>query len=81
MLKTQTNQVLIIINQFYIFPKFMRNLIITILNSLLYSHQFGFRSEHFTHHALIALVDKVSKALGERDMMIGNVLKNISMVS
>ena len=33
--------------------------------------QFGFRQGHSTHHALIALVDKITKSLDNRDIVIG----------
>ena len=40
-------------------------------NGLLYSNQFGFRKSHGTNHAIISLVEKVSKALDTGKFVIG----------
>ena len=37
--------------------------------NLIYKHQFGFRREHSTHHALITLMDKITKSLDEGKIM------------
>ena len=39
--------------------------------NILYQNQFGIRQGHSTHHALIALVDKITKSLGNRNIVIG----------
>ena len=39
--------------------------------NLLYQNQFGFRQGHSTHHALISLVDKITKSLDSGDILIG----------
>ena len=39
--------------------------------NLLYKLQFGFRKEQSTQHALITLVDNITKALDEGIMLIG----------
>ena len=56
--------------QFYnffskVFEKIMSNYIIEFMeeNKLFYNNQFGFRKQHSTSHAIITLIDKVSKAL------------------
>ena len=40
-------------------------------NGLFYSNQFGFRKSHGTNHAIISLVEKVSKALDTGKFVIG----------
>ena len=39
--------------------------------NILYQNQFGFRQGHSTHHALISLVDKITKFLDSGDIVIG----------
>ena len=39
--------------------------------NVLYQNQFGFRQGHSTHHALITLVDKITKSLDNGDIVIG----------
>ena len=39
-------------------------------NKLSYCHQFGFRKQHSTCHAIITLVEKVSKALDTRKIVV-----------
>ena len=48
-----------------IYEKIVANYLIDFLdsNNLLYKYQFGFRKSHSTSHAIITLVDKVSRAL------------------
>ena len=36
-----------------------------------YQNQFGFRQGHSTHHALITLVDEITKSLDSGDIVIG----------
>ena len=38
---------------------------------VLYENQFGFRQGHSTHHALITLVDTITKSLDNGDTEIG----------
>ena len=40
-------------------------------NSILYDKQFGFRKGHSTSHAIITLVDKVSKSLDKGKIVVG----------
>ena len=40
-------------------------------NNILYDNQFGFRKNHSTTHAIIALVEKVSKALDTGKIVVG----------
>ena len=40
-------------------------------HNLLYKYQFGFRREHSTSHALITLVNEITKALDEGNLMAG----------
>ena len=40
-------------------------------NNILSKHQFGFRKNHSTNHAVIALVDKISTALDMGKVAIG----------
>ena len=40
-------------------------------NNILYDKQFGFRKGHSTSHAIITLVNKVSKSLDERKIVGG----------
>ena len=56
-----------------IFERLMYNRLIFFLDkyNILYQNQFGFRQGHSTHHALIALVDKITKSLDNRDIVIG----------
>ena len=39
--------------------------------NVLYQNQFGFRQGHSTHHALITLVDKITKSLDNGNIVIG----------
>ena len=39
--------------------------------NVLYQNQFGFRQGHSTHHALITLVDKITKSIDSGDIVIG----------
>ena len=39
--------------------------------NILYQNQFGFRQGHSTHHALITLVDKITKFVDSGDIVIG----------
>ena len=56
-----------------IFQKLVYNNVVNSMNkyNLLYKLQFGFRKEHSTQHALITLVDNITKALDEGSMLIG----------
>ena len=57
-----------------IFERLMYNrLIIFFIDkyNILYKNQFGFRKGHSTHHALIAFVEKITKSLDNRDLVIG----------
>ena len=38
---------------------------------MIYKHQSGFRREHSIHHALITLIDKITKSLDEGKIMSG----------
>ena len=40
-------------------------------NNILYDNQFGFRENHSTTHAIITLVERVSKALDTRKIVVG----------
>ena len=40
-------------------------------NDILYDKQFGFRKGHSTSHAIITLVEKVSKALDTGEIVVG----------
>ena len=40
-------------------------------NELFYKNQFGFRKQHPTSHAIITLVEKVSKALDKGKIVVG----------
>ena len=40
-------------------------------NELFYKNQFGFRKQHSTSHAIITLVEKVSKALDKAKIVVG----------
>ena len=55
-----------------IFEKLMYNRLIQFLdkNKVLYQNQFGFRQGHSTHHALITLVDNMTKSLDNGDIVI-----------
>ena len=48
-----------------IFERLMYNRLIQFLdkNKVLYRNQFGFSQGHSTHHALITLVDNITKSL------------------
>ena len=63
---------------FSFLQKSMKNLCIT--NSLvsyfdkyniLYQNQFRFRQGHFSHHAIITLVNKITQSPGSGDMVLG----------
>ena len=56
-----------------IFEKIVASNIIDFLeeNNLFYCNQFGFRKSHGTNHAIITLVEKVSKALDTGKFVIG----------
>ena len=40
-------------------------------NNILYDYQFGFRKNHSTTHAIITLVERVSKALDTGKIVVG----------
>ena len=40
-------------------------------NMVFYKRQFGFRKNHSTSHAIITLVERVSKALGTGKYVVG----------
>ena len=40
-------------------------------NELLYKNQIGFRKQHYTSHAIITLVGKVSNALDMGEIVVG----------
>ena len=46
-------------------------------NNILYDKQFGFRKGHSTSHAIITLVDKVSKSLDFEGKIVGGVYLDI----
>ena len=56
-----------------IYEKIVTNYLIDFLdsNNLLYKYQFGFRKSHNTSHAIITLVDKVSRALDTGKFVVG----------
>ena len=56
-----------------IFERLMYNKLIQFLDqyNVLYQNQFGFRQGHSTHHALITLVDNITKSLDNDDIVIG----------
>ena len=43
-------------------------------NELFYKNQFGFRKQHSTSHAIITLIEKVSKALDTGKIVVGGFL-------
>ena len=55
------------------FEGLMYNKLIKFLDkyNILDQNQFGFRQGHSTHHALITLVDKITKSLDNGDIVIG----------
>lgn len=56
-----------------IFEKVVYNKVINFLDeyNILVDNQFGFRQGHSTHHALITLVDKITKCMDNGDLVIG----------
>ena len=56
-----------------IFEKIMSMYVIEFLetNNILYHNQFGFRKNHSTSHAIITLVERVSKALDTGKIVVG----------
>ena len=56
-----------------IFEKIMANYVIDFIeeHNLLYNKQFGFRKAHSTSHAIITLVEKVSRALDTGKIIVG----------
>ena len=38
-------------------------------HNLLYKHQFGFRQKHSTHHALVIMIDNITKSLDQGNMV------------
>ena len=56
-----------------IYEKIIYNHIINFLtiNCILYDKQFGFRKGHATNHAIITLVDKVTRALDTGKVVVG----------
>ena len=56
-----------------IFEKIISKYIIEFMdeNKLFYGNQFGFRKQHSTCHAIITLVEKVSKALDTGKIVVG----------
>ena len=63
-----------VLNTFYkVFERLMYNILTKFLDkyNILYQNQFRFRQGHSTHHALITLVDKITKSLESGDIVIG----------
>ena len=60
-----------------IYEKIIYNHIINFLtiNCILYDKQFGFRKRHATNHAIITLVDKVTRALDTGKVVVGVYLE------
>ena len=56
-----------------IFEKVMFTYVIEFLeeNNILYEYQFGFRKYHSTSHAIITLVERVTKALDTGKYVVG----------
>ena len=56
-----------------IFEKVMFTYVIEFLdeNNILYEYQFGFRKNHSTSHAIITLVERVTKALNTGKYVVG----------
>ena len=56
-----------------IFERLMYNKLIQFLDQykVQYQNQFGFRQGPSTHHALITLVDNITKSLDDGDIVIG----------
>ena len=56
-----------------VFEKIISKYIIEFMdeNKLFYCNQFGFRKQHSTCHAIITLVEKVSKALDTGKIVVG----------
>lgn len=56
-----------------VFEKLAYSHLINFINKhkLLYEYQFGFRQGHSTQHALITLVDRISKSLDNGEIMVG----------
>ena len=56
-----------------IFERLMYNKLIIFLDkyNILDRNKFGIRQGHSTHHALITLVDKITKSLDNGDIVIG----------
>ena len=56
-----------------IFEKLMSNYLIDFIDNhnILYNKQFGFRKFHSTSHAIITLVEKISKALDTGKIVVG----------
>ena len=50
-------------------------------NELFYKNQFGFRKQHSTSHAIITLVEKVSKALDKGKIVVGDLKKAFDTVN
>ena len=59
------------------FSKIFENIVFKYLieflndNNILYEYQFGFRKHHSTSHALIALVDRVTKSIDTVKYIVG----------
>ena len=60
-----------------VFEKIMSNYIIEIMeeNKLFYKSQFGFRKKHSTCHAIITLIEKVSKALDSGKIVVASIFR------
>ena len=56
-----------------IFEKNISNHLLNFIdtNNILYDNQFGFRKHHSTTHAIIILVERVSKALDTGKIVVG----------
>ena len=56
-----------------IFEKIISNHLVNFIesNNILYDNQFGFRKNHSTTHAIITLVERVSKALDTGKIVVG----------
>ena len=39
--------------------------------NIIYNKQFGFRAHHSTDHAILSIIDKIQKAIDDRDYSCG----------
>ena len=79
--KTEDNRPISLLSNFSkFFEKVMYNRLVEFveINEIFYLRQFGFRKMHLTSHAQIHLLNKISSAIDQREIIVGISVLDLS---